>query len=47
MLAGQKHGGATKLKVPIITSFNCCVAIARNCYKIAPTVSHIGNAKNA
>ena len=47
VLEGQKHGGATKLRVPVITGFNCCVSIASNCCKNAPTVSHSGNTKNA
>jgi hypothetical protein len=36
LLASLKHGGATKWRVTIITGFNCCVAIARNCCKNAP-----------
>ena len=42
MLVGLKQGGVT-----IITCFNYCVSIARNCCKNAPTVSHRGNIKNA
>ena len=44
---GLKCGGVTKLRVPIITGFNCCVVFARNCSKNAPTVCHSGNTKNA
>jgi hypothetical protein len=46
-LAGQKHGRATKLRVPIITGFSFCVSFASNCCKNVPTVSHSGNTKNA
>jgi hypothetical protein len=47
VLAGLKHGVAAKLKVPIITGFNCCVVIARNCCKNASTDYYSGNPKNA
>jgi hypothetical protein len=42
VLADQKAREATKLRVPIITGFNCCFGIARNCCKSRPTDSHSG-----
>jgi hypothetical protein len=47
VLVGLKQRGATKLRLPINTGFNFCVAIARNGCKSAPTNSHSGNTKNA
>ena len=47
LLAGIKQGGASKLRLSIITGFNCCVTIVSYCLKNAPTFSHCGNIKNA
>jgi len=33
VLVSLKHGGATKLRVPVITGLGYCFVIARNCYK--------------
>jgi hypothetical protein len=46
-LVSLKYGGGTKWRLPIITGFNCCIVIARNYCKNAPTVSRSGNTVNA
>jgi len=46
VLIGLKQGETTKWTEPIITGFNFCVVIARNCCKNASTGSHSGNTKN-
>ena len=42
LLADLKHWRPTKWRLPIITSFNCCVAIEMKSCKNVPTVSHSG-----
>ena len=46
VLVSLKHGGATKWRESLITDFNYCVVIARNCCKNSSTGSHSGNSKN-
>ena len=45
VLVSLKHGGATKLRESLITSFNLCVVIEKFCCKNSSTGSHIGNTK--
>ena len=47
MLVSLKHRGAIKWRVSLITDFNYCVVIARNCCKHTSTGCHSGNNKNA